>query len=211
MAEALEKISGYSVEILDSDHISRTREIPEKIENSHVILSTNLGHFLSDERIGAIIFALFEVNISIPEYDLEEEIYTQISYCKKQKKPLYIQTFAPEHPLLREIVFGNYKSYLEVLKSERKKFSYPPFVDFVSIRVHHKDKHMVQNTISGLMERIRALDTDSVFVAYDKEIFEKFHGQFMQKIILKGKGVSDILESLENTIIRSRCIYVDWH
>lgn len=131
------------VEILDSDHIKKSREIPDFIASAEVILSTNLGALVSDDSIGAIIFALFELNFSIPEYDLDEELFAQISYAKKQNKPVYIQTFSADHPMLREAVFGNFRSYLDILKSERKKFLYPPFVDFISIHIHHSDKNSV--------------------------------------------------------------------
>lgn len=147
IAENISRRISARVEIFDSDHIKKTTDIFEKLDKCDVLLSTSLGALLTDNRIGSVIFALFEVNISVPDYALEEEIYSQISYVKKQQIPLYIQTFAPEYPLLKEIVFGNYKSFLALLKNERKTFSYPPFVDFVTIRIHHKQKEIVKNTL----------------------------------------------------------------
>ncbi len=102
---------------------------------------------MAEDSIGAVIFALFELNFSIPEYDLEEELFAQVSYIKKQGKPLYIQTFAPEHPMLQILVFGNFRMYLEKLKKERKNFSYPPFSDFVTIFIHHREKECVKNML----------------------------------------------------------------
>lgn len=185
IAENITKRSGVAVEIFDTDHAKKPREIIQKLESAEVIIATSLGSLVQDYRIGSVIFALFEVNISVPEYDLEEELYAQISYIKKQNLPLYIQTFAPEHPLLQAIVFGNYKNFLDVLKSERKAFLYPPFVDFVTIRVHHRDKIFVKNTISALVEHISTLLQKDIFFAYDDELFEKSHGEWMQKVILK--------------------------
>lgn len=185
VARAIEKNTKLSVGILDSDHIKKSFEIPILIEKSDIILSTSLGSLISHDSIGAVIFALFELNFSIPEYDLEEELFAQVSYIKKQQKPLYIQTFSPEHPMLQILVFENFRTYLDRLKSERKRFSYPPFVDFVSIYIHHREKTAVQNMISGLMERISELDTSETFVAFDRDIWEKSHGEWLQKIILK--------------------------
>ena len=89
-------------------------------------------------------------------------------------------------------------------------FLYPPFVDFVALRVFHRDKLFVQNTIQALMEQIEKIDTSDTFVAYDRQLYEKFRGDFMQKIILKGKNVSDILELLTPFIVKNRYIFVDW-
>lgn len=211
IAKNISDRSGVEVSIFDTDHTKKPREIFEKIEQSEVIISTSLGSLIHDARIASVIFVLFEVNISVPEYDLEEELYTQISYIKKQNKSLYIQTFAPAHPLLQAIVFGNYKNFLEILKAERKMFSYPPYVDFASIRVHHKEKNFIKNTILALVEQIETRDLTDIFFVYDQELFEKSHGEWSQKIILKGKWVADIVEFLSPLIVRNRFIYVDWH
>lgn len=133
--------------IIDSDHTKKTAEIFEIVKKNTVIISTNMGIFLKNSNIGAILFPLFELNNSIPEYDFEESFYAHLSYCKKQNLPLYIQTFALKNPFLEEFLYGNYKSYLDFLKKERKAFSYPPFVDFVTIRVHHREKSEVERMI----------------------------------------------------------------
>ena len=211
VAAILEKKMQVSVGIISSDHIKKNSEIPNILEKSDVILSTNLGSLIVDDRIGAVIFALFELNSSIPAYDMEEELYAQIAYIKKQQIPLYIQTFSPENRILQAIVFENFRNFLEILKKERKNFSYPPYVDFVTIRVHHTKKEMVQNMISGLVERIQSVDLSETFFAFDRDIWEKSHGEWMQKIILKGRNVSDILEKLSATIVKSRYISVEWH
>lgn len=210
IANKIQKITGLQVGILDSDHIKKSSEIPSLVENSDIILSTNLGALLSDESIGSVIFALFEINFSIPEYSLDEELFAQVSYFKKQKKPLYIQTFMNDNPLLQNLVFGNFRSYFDSLKAERKKFSYPPFVDFVIIRIHHKEKNFVKNLQNGLLEHIQKCDISETFLAFDTDIWEKSHGEWMQKIILKGKNVSDILEQISPFIIKNRHIFVDW-
>lgn len=185
VAKILEKNTGLSVGIIDSDHISRTSEIAFLLQKSDIILSTNLGAMLAENSIGAVIFALFELNFSIPEYDVEEELFAHISYVKKQKKPLYIQTFTPEHPMLQMVVFGNFRNYLEKLKTERKRFSYPPFADFITIVIHHREKERVKNMLFGLLEHIQKEDMSETFLAFDRDIWEKMHGDWVQKIILK--------------------------
>lgn len=140
------------------------------------------------------MYPLFELNISIPNYDFEEELFLELQYHKKRHIPIYIQTYTPEHPLLQQIVFGNQSSYLKTLISERKKFLYPPYVDFATIWVHHRDKTEVDTILQGLLERIEASDTTDTFIAHDTDIWQKFQGDWAKKIILKGVRVSDILE-----------------
>lgn len=214
IAETIKKEKNFlSIGIIDSDHTPKFDDILNVLEKSDIIISTALGSTIVDDRIGAVVFALFEVNFSVPNYLLEEELYSQVAYFKKQKKHIYIQTFSPEYPLLQELVFGNFKSFLDYLKAERKKFNYPPYSDFAIIKIHNRDKNILQNNILWIVEKINSIETKitkDVFMAYDKDIFEKYHWDFMQKIILKGKWVHDILENLSSIIIKSRNIFVDW-
>lgn len=170
-----------------------------------------MGALITDDRVASVIFPLFELNYSVPEYDFEESLYAHVSYIKKQKKPIFLQTFSPENPLIQELVFGNFRSYLEMLKRERRDFHYPPYVDFVTIRVHHHDKERVKHWVVALGEMIAEADLSETFFASDTEIWEKHHGEWMQKIILKGKNVSDILSRIGTYIVKNRHIFVDWH
>lgn len=183
----------------------------ESVQNADIIIATSMAIFLNNSDIGAVIFPLFELNNSVPEYDFEESLYLHIMYWKKRNLPIFIQTFSPQNPILEALIFGNYRSFLDILKKERKQFSYPPFSDFVFIHVHNKQKSEVQKMIQGLVERIESLKNDDIFMAYDRDVWEKYHGEWMQKIILKGRGVSDILEHISSSIVRNRHIYVDWH
>lgn len=212
VAAALERnFPELTLGIIDSDHIRRSCEVFPLIDRSDIILSTQMGALIADPRIASVIFPLFELNYSVPEYDFEESLYAQVSYIKKQKKPIFLQTFSPENPLIQELVFGNFRSYLEVLKKERRDFHYPPYVDFVTIRVHHRDQERVRHWIVALREMIAECDLSETFVASDTDIWEKHHGEWMQKIILKGKNVSDILSHISASIVKNRHIFVDWH
>lgn len=213
IADSIKKEKNISVWIIDSDHTPKLENILETMENNDVIIATAMANSIVDDRIGAVIFALFEVNFSVPNYQIEEELYSQIVYIKKQNKPLYIQTFSPEYPLLQEIVFGNFKSFLNYLKKERKNFNYPPYSDFAIIRIYHRDKKILQNNIIWIVERIKNLPDEilkDIFLAYDNEIYEKYHWDFMQKITLKWRWVHDILENISSVIIRNKNIFVDW-
>lgn len=141
LTESLKKVRPESrIFLLDADHKNTTDSIFLHIEQSDIIVSTKMGIHVQHPDIAAVFFVLFELNLSLPEYDLEEDMYSEIAYFKKQHIPLYIQSYTPEHPLLQLLVFGNYREYLSALTKERKDFLYPPYADYATIRVHHPKK-----------------------------------------------------------------------
>lgn len=160
--------------------------------------------------IGAVIWLSFELNLSIPSYHIEEDIYHEISYYKKQGLPLYIQTYTPDHPLLREIIDGNTRSFLSYLSRERIEFRYPPFAELATIRIHDEQKKKVEDIMSKLINKISIIKLPSTFLAFDTNIWEKYGGEWQQKIVLKDKSLSYVLRDLEVEIVRNRGVTLEW-
>jgi primosomal protein N' (replication factor Y) len=200
----------FQIMRIDSDSYKKPREILENIGKSDVIVATSIANLLTSPDIGAVVFLYFEVNLSIPEYDLEEQLFTEISYFKKQGIPLYIQTYNPDHPLLDTILFGNYQTLLTYLVNERKQFWYPPFSEFAIIRVHDEQKAKVQNMLIRLVNKISQIQQASTFVAYDRDIWEKYAGEWVQKIILKDTSLAYLIDQLETEIVRNRSVTLEW-
>lgn len=210
--ENLIKILGENISILriDSDVKEKTEVFYKKISTSDVILTTHFWSTISHPDIGGVIWLSFELNLSLPSYHIEEDIYNEISYFKKQHLPLYIQTYTPDHPLLREIIDGNFKSFLWYLSQERRDFLYPPFAELATIRVHDEQKKKVIEIMSKLINKIGILKNKSTFFAFDTEIIERYHGEWQQKIILKDKNLSYLIQELEVEIIRNRSVTLEW-
>ncbi len=205
------KLSEEAILRIDSDTKLSVKNLLPKIEQAQIILATNIASTLVHPDIGGVGFLLFELNLSIPQFDIEEEIYTEIAYYKKQQLPIFIQTYTPDHPLLQQIVFGNNKSFFDTLIKERKQFLYPPFTQFATIRIHDEKKERVRDMMAKLTNKIHQLRKDSTFFAFDQDIWEKKRGEWVQKIILKDKNLDYLIQELEVEIVRNRAVTLDWN
>jgi primosomal protein N' (replication factor Y) (superfamily II helicase) len=140
---------------------------------------------------------------------MEEDLYHAIDYTKKSQRNIMIQTYIPEHPLLHTIVDGNYRDFLEMMADERRKFRYPPYADFVTIRVHDSSKEKLADMVSKLVNKIQTVKTDDIFLAYDQEVSERSRGEWVEKIILKGNDLTPLLHTLEVELVRNRSITLE--
>lgn len=182
----------------------------QSVSSADVILTTSMAIFLRDPHIGAVVFLCFEINLSLPEYDFEEQLFSEISYFKKQHLPIYIQTYTPDHPLIDIITYGNYQTFLSYLKEERKQFHYPPFTELATIRIHDPKKERVQTMMTHLVNKISQIRQTSTFLAFDRDIWEKYAGEWVQKIVLKDKDLSYLVHQLEVEIVRNRSVTLEW-
>lgn len=97
------------------------------------------------------------------------------------------------------------------MSTERKNFNYPPYTDFVTIRVHDPSKGKVQDIVAKLVNKIGIMKDDTIFLAFDKDIWNKTHDVWSQKIILKGNNLLSLLRELEVEIMRNRSVTLEWN
>ena len=65
-----------------------------------------------------------------------------------------IQTAEPEHPVLLQVVAGDYEAMARCQLAERKTFFYPPYARLVRLTLHHRDPVLVRraaNTLAALL------------------------------------------------------------
>lgn len=132
-----------------------------------------------------VAFLLLESEIAVPEYDIEEKIYTNIAYNARKGSDIYIQTFTPKSDLIRNITEGNYRDFLVHTLAERKAFSYPPYKELVHIWVRDKSKDRIKDIIYKLKNKLEVLKNPDIELYFDKELFTKRNNEYGQKIVLK--------------------------
>ena len=202
----------YSIFRFDSDTKQKKSSLIADLATSNLIVSTHAGmSLLHLDSISTVVFLLFESDLTLPDYRMEEDLYHMLEYAKKSSKTLYIQTFIPDHPLLLTLTEGNYRDFLEYISSERKKFFYPPFVDFVTIRIHDVSRDRLENMRNKLINKIETLKEDHITFFYEKEITERTHGEWVVKLMLKGKGILSFLTHFDTELIKNRSITLEWN
>lgn len=196
----------------DSDTKQKKSSLLTDIDDARIIVSTYAGiSLLHLESIKKVAFLLFESDLTLPDYRMEEDLYHTLEYVKKSEKSVFIQTYIPEHPLLLTLADGNYRDFLYYMSEERKKFSYPPYVDFVTLRIHDRSKDRLENMRSKLINKIETLKQESVSFFYDQEISERSHGEWVAKLLLKWPNLIGFLDQFEVELVKNRSITLEWN
>ncbi|MDD2917086.1 MAG: hypothetical protein PHH70_04555 [Candidatus Gracilibacteria bacterium] len=194
---------------IDSDK-KRTEGLQfQEMSSAQILLSTELGNTLSIEGIDLVAFLLLESEIAVPEYDIEEKIYTNIIYNARKGSEICIQTFAPKSDLIRNITEGNYRDFLVHTLRERKSFSYPPYKELVHIWVRDTNQERIKDIIYKLRNKLELLKTPDIELYFDRELFTKRNNEYGQKIVLKGENLSPLLSTVKKEIFRNRGVSME--
>ncbi len=195
---------------LDSDK-KRTEEISDAdIENAEILIATELGSTFVTDDLGLVVFILLENSMTIPEYDIEEKVYTQIAYNLKKNVPVIIQTYTPNAPIAKILSEGNYRDFLTKTLTERKLFSYPPYGELAYIWVEDENKERIKDIIYKLANKLELAKTEEIALHYDKTLFERRAGKYRQKIVLRGRDVGLLLQNIKTEVFRNRWVRLEW-
>lgn len=196
---------------LDSDKIKKEWINIEDVKNSEIIIVTETANTISFDNLWLVIFPLFELELTIWDYDIEEKIYNNIAHNIKRWADLIIQTYIPKNPLLITLTEGNYKEFLIETLEERKKFWYPPYKELANIIITNNDKAKLLEQSNNFVNNLNSLNTDWLYnINYNKSYLGKKAWDFYQKIIIKWEDIERFLNPLRSVITRNRNMNIEW-
>lgn len=74
---------------------------------------------------------------------------------KFEQGHVMIQTYQPDHPIFRDILKNDYKSFFSRELEERKLFSYPPYVRQIAVTIRHKNAELSREAAEILAIELR--------------------------------------------------------
>lgn len=104
-------------------------------------------HFPSVTLVGVLNT---DATLHIPDFRAPEQVFQLITQVAgragRAELPgeVILQTFMPEHPLLKAAALGDYKAFYTTEIEERKTFSYPPFCHFIKLLFSNADENMAK-------------------------------------------------------------------
>ncbi len=83
--------------------------------------------------------------LSFPDFRAHEKSFQMMAQVagragrKGQQGEVVLQSWNPEHPIIKNVVFNDYEGMYKSQLHEREKFRYPPFYRLINIKIKHKD------------------------------------------------------------------------
>jgi primosomal protein N' (replication factor Y) len=192
------------IERMDID-TARSRQNYQKIisefENgeTHILVGTRMiTKGLDFDNVGLVGVLSADKMMNYPDFRSLETAYQLMSQVagragrKGKRGRVIIQTFNPEHWLLKHVVDHDYEGFYRHELSERKKFGYPPFVRLIKIVLKHKDDAIVAEAATQLSLGLNAMEGIYVLgpeVPYIPRINNYYLRQFLIKLERKPSSV----------------------
>lgn len=119
---------------------------------------------------------------------------------KKKRGKVLIQAYNTTHPVIKDVLAGDYQQFTTRELEERKTFNYPPYVRLIHLSVQHKDEKITAAASAFLAARLRdKLGPDRVLGPVLPSV-PRIRNYFTQNIMLKLEKNNNILVSAKQLI-----------
>ena len=117
---------------------------------------------------------------------------------------VFLQTYQPDHPIIKNVLDNNYEKMYDKQMIERKDYKYPPFVRLIKITMKDKSFDKLNSSSDWLNKAIRANFKGLVLGPVYPEI-SRIKNNYLKEFLVKLKDLNDlnIFRSKFQLIMRS--------
>ena len=142
----------FSVERLDSDTTRNKNSFSnilnrfQNLETDILIGTQMIVKGLDFENVGLVVVMNADQLLFFPDFRADERSFQMLMQVagragrKKEKGNVLIQTFNPNHPILKMVLEGDYAKMYEQQIGLRKQYRYPPYSKLINFQI--KDKNL---------------------------------------------------------------------
>lgn len=136
-------------------------------------------------------------------FNMLEQVSGRAGRRAGNRGTVVVQTWQPEHPVLKFVVNHDYAGYFAREIAERQKCFYPPFTRVIYMYIKHRDPARLRSISDIYASRLRALLGNRVFGPVEPAV-ARVQGLYIRKIMLKvevNASMQKVKEILRNTYI----------
>ncbi len=95
-----------------------------------------------------------------------------------------IQTAEPTHPLLQQVVRGDYAAMAAEQLADRQTFFYPPYARLIALTLRHRDAQLLRRAAAQLADRLRARFGRRLLGPMAPPV-DRIRGEYLVNLLLK--------------------------
>ncbi len=163
--------------------------------------------------------------INIPDFRSSERAFNMIEQVagragrRGNDGRVFIQTYNPDHPLLRFVKAHDYRGFYEHELAERRAFNFPPFCRIVNIYLKHREARTVAECAATYARSLRTVFGSRITDPQEPPV-SRVQMMYIRKIMLKIEPAASLTKVKEilrdqwiklsaSPIMRGLAIYYD--
>jgi primosomal protein N' (replication factor Y) (superfamily II helicase) len=161
------------------------------------------------ENIGLVVVPDSDLLLHIPDFRSHERAFQQLQQLagrigrRAERGVMMIQTYQPEHEVLKALKTGDYKGLMETEMEQREVFGYPPFTKLLKIDVKHLDAQVATEASRWLADQLRK-QLGNLVLGPQVPSVARVKNRFIQQIVVKIPRESAKLNAAKHLVQQAR-------
>ncbi len=204
----------------DSDTMTKKdsfKDLHDALENHEidVLIGTQMiAKGLDLPNVSLVGVVLADMGLNHPDFRASErsfQLLTQVAGRagrREEQGEVFVQSYNPEHPVLRFVQNHNYDGFFEQEICSRKGLPYPPFGEIVKLIFVHKDKKKAQEEAEKLQKKLQASSEEHEVVAAPS-LLARINQQYHWQILVQGPNPRSLIKKIAQDELEGWRIDVD--
>lgn len=128
--------------------------------------------------------------LNFPDFRAAERSYQLMAQVsgragrKYKKGKVIIQTYNPDHPIIRCVVNNAYTAFYQQQLLDRRKFRYPPFYRLIHLKVKHRDQQVLSTAAENLATGLKKIFGARI-LGPEFPIVSRIQNYYIKQILIK--------------------------
>ena len=160
---------------------------------------------LDFENVGVVGVISADQLLRFPDFRAGERAYQLLTQVagragrKHKRGRVLVQAFALGHPVLKEVMSGDFFSFLQRELHERREFHYPPYYRLIHLTLRHKEERTVHQAAAFFGKLLKEKLGDRVLGPVLPHV-ARVRGYYTQEILLKLEKSAPLLTDAKGMI-----------
>ncbi len=160
---------------------------------------------LDFENVGVVGVISADQLLRFPDFRAGERAYQLLTQVagragrKHKRGRVLVQAFALGHPVLKEVMSGDFFSFLKRELHERREFHYPPYYRLIHLTLRHKEERTVHQAAAFFGKQLKEKLGDRVLGPVLPHV-ARVRGYYTQEILLKLEKSAPLLSDAKAMI-----------
>jgi primosomal protein N' (replication factor Y) len=194
------KVARFDTDNLRAERFEHHYDAVKRGDVDILVGTQLLAKGLDLPRLSTLGILLADTSLYLPDFSAQERTFQLITQVLGRigrghvAGRAVIQTYHPDHPILKSAILGDYGTFYKTELVERRQFLFPPFVYLLKLSVRRASLKGAQAAAEKLKEEIETGGYKVRVEGPAPSFYERFQNKYQWQLVIKSNDRNELLK-----------------
>ncbi len=194
------RVARFDTDNLKAERFEQHYEAARDGQIDILVGTQMLAKGLDLPRLSTLGILLADTSLYLPDFSAQERTFQLISQVLGRigrghvAGRAIIQTYHPDHPVLKQAIEGDYHGFYEAELASRKQFLFPPFCYLLKLTVRRASLGAAESAAESLKNDIEQSGYKVRVEGPAPSFYERFQNKYQWQLVVKAVDRSELLK-----------------